>query len=141
MGKARILVLDDEEIVLRSLVAFLKIEGHEVYGVETIAEAAEIVNTRPLDLILSDVYMPDGTGFKLLETVRKTHPDLAFVLITGYGTIEDAVQAIQCGATNYITKPLVDSEIRLVVEQTLRRNQLKEETEALREVAQFSRTN
>jgi len=135
MSKARILVLDDDEIVLRSLVAFLKTEGHEVYGVETIAEATEIVNTRPLDLVLSDVYMPDGTGFKLLETVRKTHPDLAFVLITGYGTIEDAVQAIQCGATNYITKPLVDSEIRLVVEQTLSRNQLKEETETLREVA------
>ena len=132
---ARILVLDDDAIVRHSLVEFLKNEGHDVHGAGTIAEATEVVRSTPLDLVISDVYMPDGTAFKLLKTIKETHPRLDIVLITGYGTIDDAVQAIKCGASNYITKPLVDSEIRLAVEQTLRRRELKQETEALRVAA------
>jgi DNA-binding NtrC family response regulator len=135
MTTARVLVLDDDEIVLRSLMEFLKTEGHEVHGARSVGEASDVVNSTPLDLLLADVYMPDGTAFKLLEDVKETHPELDVVLVTGYGTIEDAIQAIKCGASNYITKPLVDSEIRLVIEQTLRRNHLKHETEELRATA------
>lgn len=135
MTTARVLVLDDDEIVLRSLMEFLKTEGHEVHGARSVGEASDVVNSTPLDLLLADVYMPDGTAFKLLEDVKETHPELDVVLVTGYGTIEDAIQAIKCGASNYITKPLVDSEIRLVIEQTLRRNHLKHETEELRAAA------
>ena len=135
MTTAHVLVLDDDEMVLRSLVAFLETEGHEVHGARSVQEAAEIVESTPLDLMLADVYMPDGTAFKLLEDVKEAHPDLDVVLVTGYGTIEDAIHAIKSGASNYITKPLVDSEIRLVIEQTLRRNCLKHETEELRATA------
>jgi DNA-binding NtrC family response regulator len=135
MSHARVLILDDDEIVLHSLVEFLKAEGHEVHGAGTLAEATERIGRTPLDLVIADVCLPDGSAFKLLERTRETHPGLDIVLVTGYGTIEDAVQAIKCGASDYITKPLVDSEVRLVIEQTLRRNQLKAETEKLRETA------
>ena len=135
MAKARILVLDDDEIVLRSLIEFLKSEGHEACGARTVAEATQALDTLPLDLVLADVYLPDGTAFKLLEASKEQHPHLDIVLMTGYGTIDDAVQAIKCGASNYVTKPLVDNEIRLVVEQALRRQQLREETDELRAVA------
>ena len=135
MTAARVLVLDDDEIVLRSLVEFLKTEGHEAHAAQSVREAADLINSTPLDLVLADVYMPDGTAFKLLENVKETHPDLDVVLITGYGTIEDAIQAIKSGASNYVTKPLVDSEIKLVIEQTLRRNELRHETEELRATA------
>ena len=135
MTTARILVLDDDEMVLRSLVAFLETEGHVVHDARSVQEAAKIAESTPLDLMLADVYMPDGTAFKLLEEVKEARPDLDVVLVTGYGTIEDAIHAIKSGASNYITKPLVDSEIRLVIEQTLRRSRLRHETEDLRAVA------
>jgi DNA-binding NtrC family response regulator len=135
MTTARILVLDDDEMVLRSLVAFLEAEGHEIHSARSVQEAAEIVESTPLDLLLADVYMPDGTAFKLLEDVKQAKPDLDVVLVTGYGTIEDAIHAIKSGASNYITKPLVDDEIRLVIEQTLRRSSLRHETEDLRVTA------
>jgi len=135
MSYARILVLDDDAIVLHSLIEFLKSEGHQVYGAETVAEAARQIDELELDLVLADVYLPDGTAFKLLPGVKERHPGLDVVLMTGYGTIDDAVQAIKGGAANYVTKPLVDSEIRLVIDQTLRRHELKQETEALRQVA------
>ena len=135
MTTARVLVLDDDEMVLHSLVAFLETEGHEVHSARSVQEAAEVVESTPLDLMLADVYMPDGTAFKLLEDVKAARPELDVVLVTGYGTIEDAIHAIKSGASNYITKPLVDSEIRLVIEQTLRRSYLKNETEELRATA------
>jgi len=136
MTTARILVIDDDEIVLRSLIEFLKMEGHEVHGAHGVSEATEIINSTPLDLVLADVYMPDGNAFRLLETIKADHPRLGVVLITGYGTIEDAIQAIKSGASNYITKPLIDDEIRVVIEQTLRHHALEEETESLRATAQ-----
>jgi len=134
--KARVLVLDDDEIVLRSLVEFLKTEGHEARGARTVNEARSAIDGAPLDLILADVYLSDGTAFQLLEDVTESHPKLDVVLITGYGTIDDAIHAIKSGASDYITKPLVDSEIRLVIEKTMRRHHLKEETEDLRATAQ-----
>jgi DNA-binding NtrC family response regulator len=140
MSSARILVLDDEEIVLRSLVEFLRAEGHEVESATTLARAREMVENGRFDLVLADVYVTDGTAFKLLEETKESCPDLNVVLMTGYGTIDDAVQAIKSGATDYVTKPLVDSEIRLVIEQTLRRKELKEETCALREAARHEFT-
>ncbi len=135
MNQARILVLDDDDIVRRSLVEFLRIEGHDVHEARTVAAAAEVLASEPLDLVISDVYMPDGTAFRLLDIVKEKNADVDVVLITGYGTIEDAVQAMKRGAAHYITKPLVDSEIRLVVEQTLRRHKLQRETEELRAAA------
>ena len=133
--KARVLVLDDDEIVLLSLIEFLKTEGHEAHGARTVSEAKSVIDSAPLDLVLADVYLSDGTAFQLLENVTESHPKLAVVLITGYGTIDDAIHAIKSGASNYITKPLVDSEIRLVIEQTMRRQHLEEETESLRAAA------
>ena len=136
MTTAKVLVVDDDEIVLRSLVEFLKTEGHRAWPARSLAEARSVIDSTPLDLVLSDVYLNDGTAFKLLETVRETHPRLPMVFITGYGTIEDAVNAIRRGASDYITKPLVDREIQLVIEQTLRRKELRSETDALRVTAQ-----
>ncbi len=132
---ATVLVVDDDEIVLNSLVEFLRSEGHTVHGAQSFHGAIEAIGSQPLDLVLADVYMPDGTAFKLLGEIRKTHPDLEVVLVTGYGTIEDAIQAIKAGASNYVTKPLVDSEVRLVIEQALRRKGLRSETEELRATA------
>jgi DNA-binding NtrC family response regulator len=135
MNAARILVIDDDAIVLLSLVEFLKLEGHEVHRASTVEEAIEIVDSTPLDLVFSDVYIDQGNAFTVLEHVTETKPGLEVVLMTGYGTIDDAVKAIKMGAANYVTKPLVDGEIRLVIQQTLKRHDLKEENKTLRAVA------
>ncbi|MFO7899181.1 MAG: sigma-54 dependent transcriptional regulator [Planctomycetota bacterium] len=135
MSEARVLIVDDDELVLRSLVQFLEAEGHEVHGARTLEEATEIIESTPLDLVLADVYLNDGTAFKLLEDVRDAKRELDVVLMTGYGTIDDAVQAIKRGATDYVTKPLVDSELRLVIEQCRKRKELATENEVLRAAA------
>ncbi len=132
---ARILIVDDDPIVLRSLVELLRIEGHDVCSAPGLGEALEIIASKPLDLVFADMYLGDETGFTLLEQVKRTHPRLEVVLMTGYGSIEDAMQAVRSGAANYVTKPLIDSEIRLLVDRTLQRNELEEETEALRAAA------
>jgi DNA-binding NtrC family response regulator len=135
MSTARVLVVEDDPIVLMSLVEFLKSDGHTVYKAPTVPDAVRIVDAHPLDIIFSDVYVGEGNAFSLLEHVTETKPGLEMVLMTGYGTVDDAVKAIRMGAANYVTKPLVDNEIRLVIEQTLKRHDLKEENETLHTAA------
>ena len=135
MDPLMILVVDDEPLVLRSLTCFFKAEGHDAHGASTLAEAVEVIESVDLDLVLADVNLPDGTSFKLLDKIKGHSPAPELVLMTGYGTIDDAVQAIKSGAADYVTKPLVDGELRMVVEKARRRRELRTESAALRPVA------
>jgi CheY-like chemotaxis protein len=116
----RILVLDDDDIVLRSMVAFLRVEGHEVHAARDLYEAAEIIESAPLDLLIADIYLPEGTTFAMVEGLRQSHPDLDVVFVSGTGRLADAERALACNA-EYITKPLCDAAIRRVVDETRKR--------------------
>ena len=103
-----ILVVDDDRIILDSLAEFLRVEG---YGTETAASlksALQVMERQPVDLIISDLNMPGGNGFELLHVVRKRYPETVLIMMTGYGTIESAVEAIKMGAFDYLTKPIID---------------------------------
>ncbi len=135
MDPLMILVVDDEPLVLRSLICFFKSEGHDAHGAGTLAEAVEVIESVDLDLVLADVNLPDGTSFKLFEKIQGASPGPELVLMTGYGTIDDAVQAIKNGAADYVTKPLVDGELRMVIEKARRRRELRTENAALQSAA------
>ncbi len=132
-SKARILVVDDDRIILDSLGAFLRAEGYEVECATAYLGALQIHERSPADLVLSDVNMPGGTGFELLHILRKTSAETAVVMMTGYGTIESAVEAIKMGAFDYLTKPINDEELRVCLERALAQQALVRENRTLRE--------
>jgi DNA-binding NtrC family response regulator len=127
-----ILVVDDDKIILESLCEFLSFEGFEVKGVATIKDAiAELEKNSP-SLVITDVNLPEGDGFEVLEIVRQNYPQTVVIVITGYGTIESAVKAIKRGAYDYLTKPIIDDELRLAVERAIKQQSLMSENESLR---------
>ncbi|MCP4250909.1 MAG: sigma-54-dependent Fis family transcriptional regulator [bacterium] len=131
--KGRIFVVDDDRIILDSLGEFLRLEGYEVDGATTAAAAVAALERRPCNIVITDINMPDSDGFELLRILRKRFPDVVTIMITGYGTIESAVEAIKMGAYDYLTKPIIDDEIRLVVERALNQQSLVREVHSLRQ--------
>jgi len=132
MREKSILVIDDDKIILDSLVEFLSLEGFQVSGTETLKEALSKLQRQNYSLVITDVNLPDGDGFELLDIVRKNYPQTVVITITGYGSIESAVNAIKRGAYDYLTKPIVDDELRLAVERAINQQSLMSENESLR---------
>ncbi|UCE60901.1 MAG: sigma-54-dependent Fis family transcriptional regulator [Phycisphaerales bacterium] len=131
--KPSILVVDDDCIILDSLGEFLRLEGYEVATASSFGEAVRVIDGQSIDLIISDVNMPGGNGFELLHVVRKKAPETAVIMITAYGTIESAVEAIKMGAYDYLTKPIIDDELKLCVQRSLAQQAVLRENRILKE--------
>jgi len=132
MRNRSILVVDDDKIILDSLCEFLSLEGFQTNGAETFKDAFSKLQKQSYSLVITDVNLPDGDGLALLDIVKKSHPQTVAIVITGYGTIESAVKAIKQGAYDYLTKPIVDDDLRLTVERALKQQSLMSENERLR---------
>jgi DNA-binding NtrC family response regulator len=135
---ARILVIDDDPIVADSLAAFFANEGHPataVYGPDAALDAlhdAEESPEGPFGVVLCDINMPRTSGLDLLATMIKRHRRTSVVMLTGYGTVESAVEALRLGAVDYLTKPVVDDELRIAMQRALRHQALQSENAHLR---------
>ncbi len=132
-GRHHILVVDDEPLVRRSLSEFLTLQGYSVSSAENGKEAMSLLNDYVADIIIADIKMPEIGGMALLKHIKASHPETPVILITSYASIESAVEAIKEGAYDYITKPIVDSEIKLVIERLLQQKKLLEENAKLKE--------
>jgi len=132
MRKKNILVIDDDKIILDSLCEFLSLEGFRTSGAETVKGALAKLEEENYCLVLTDVNLPDGDGLELLGIIKKNYPQTVVVVITGYGTIDSAVTAINSGAYDYLTKPIIDDELRLAVERAITQQSLISENESLR---------
>ena len=133
MFKPNILIVDDDQIILDSLCEFLSIEGYDTTGAGTLSQAKQKLKDQSFALVITDVNMPDGDGFELLDLVGENYPQTVVLLITGYGTIESAVKAIKKGAYDYLTKPIIDDDLRLAVERASRQQALMSENQQLRQ--------
>ena len=133
MTKPNILIVDDDRIILDSLCEFLSIEGYEITGAGSVSEAKQKLTEQSFALVITDVNMPDGDGFEILNLVRENFSRTVVLLITGYGTIESAVEAIKKGAYDYLTKPIVDDDLLLAVERASRQQHLMDENQQLRQ--------
>ena len=129
----RVLVVDDDRIILESLCEFLRLERYEVETAAAFPQALQILERSGVDLILCDVNMPGGNGFELLHCVRKRFPETVVVMMTGYGTIESAVEAIKMGAYDYLTKPIIDDELKVCIERAVAQQSLLRENRILKE--------
>lgn len=132
MNQKNILVIDDDKIILDSLCEFLTLEGFQTSGAETLKGALAKLEQEHYSLVITDVNLPDGDGLELLDIIRENHPQTVALVITGYGTIESAVKAIKQGAYDYLTKPIVDDDLRLAVERAIKQQSLMSENESLR---------
>ena len=133
MVQERILVVDDDALILESISELLRLEGYQVEAASVPEQALKMLDDGKYNLLLTDVNMPGVNGFELLKLVKRKHPETVVVLITGYGTIENAVEAIKMGAVHYVTKPIIDDEIKLIVARSLQQQKLVTENRTLRE--------
>jgi DNA-binding NtrC family response regulator len=129
---ASILLVDDDAIIAGSLAEFLRLEGYRAETADSVDAALKQLAAHDFQLVITDVNMPRADGFELLRSVRRTRPDIIVIVMTAYGTIESAVEAIRMGAYDYLTKPIIDDEIRLVVQRALQQQALVRENRALK---------
>src|SRR2546425_6020203 len=113
----RIRIADDEELIRKSLVKLLSAEGYDVDAVGTAAEVLESVRNDPPQILILDLRLPDGSGLELLPRLKSIEPSLKVVVITAFGDLPTAVQAMRQGATDFIKKPYEMHEMVLAVER------------------------
>jgi DNA-binding NtrC family response regulator len=128
----RILIVDDDPLVPRTLRLLLQKHGHDVRTAASAAEGLALLAQKPADVVISDINMPVADGFEVLKAVKAHWPGTQVVLVTGYGTIDSAVRGMRDGAFDYVTKPVLDEEMVLVVERALEAARLRSENAELR---------
>ncbi|HOW36357.1 MAG TPA: sigma-54 dependent transcriptional regulator [Candidatus Omnitrophota bacterium] len=142
LKKYNILVVDDEPLIRNSLYEILRIQGYNALTAQSGEEALEVLKRQPMDIIITDMQLPKMNGIELLRLVKQKSPDTEVILITGFGTIESAVDAMKKGAFDYVTKPIIDSEIKMTIQKILEKKKILEENKDLRQaVAQASRSS
>jgi response regulator RpfG family c-di-GMP phosphodiesterase len=130
---ARILVVDDERVIREILAEFLALEGFSVHTVEDGEKALTELRLRPYDLLITDLKMPRLSGLQLLEKIEQERLGVLTVLMTGFGTVETAIEAMKKGAYDYLLKPFKVEEVIHVVQRALYRQRLQAENIRLRE--------
>lgn len=139
----RMLVVDDDPIVADSLREYLAqddIDAASAYNAEealaAIAQAEEKSangSGQPFGIVMTDVSMPGMNGVELLREINRRFPSIVVIMLTGYGTIESAVEALRMGAIDYLTKPVIDEELRLALERATRQQKILQENRALKQ--------
>ncbi|MDI6783291.1 MAG: sigma-54 dependent transcriptional regulator [bacterium] len=121
---SKILVVDDDPGSLSAMTEALERVGYELYPARSGAEAFQLLNSNQVDLVLTDLKMPTIDGMEILTAARRIDPNIGVIIITGYGSIENAVEAMKSGATHYLTKPINIEELQLVVKNALEKQKL-----------------
>jgi DNA-binding NtrC family response regulator len=127
-----ILVVDDEQAQRTVLAGFLRKRGFDVLQAPGVVEALSQASARLVDLVLTDLRMPDGTGLDVLNGMRKINPEIAVVVMTAFGTVASAVDAMKHGAADYLTKPIDLDELDVLIGRTLERRALVAENRELK---------
>ncbi|MFX0208997.1 MAG: sigma-54-dependent transcriptional regulator [Candidatus Hodarchaeota archaeon] len=131
--KGRILVVEDEQAMLFGLRKILSKQGHNVEIAETGSAGVKKVQESFFDIVITDLKMPGVDGIELLRKTKEAYSDTLVIVITGYGTVESAVEAIKLGAYDYITKPFEAEHIKMVVRKALKQISLRDENKYLKE--------
>ena len=131
--EASILIIEDDPFFNKFLSECLTDKGYRVHAVTTGPEGLEMVQTMRPDLVLLDLMLPDVSGLEILEKVREIYETPQVIMLTGYGSIETAIEAIKLGASDYLTKPIREDELILSIKKNLKHLDLIREIEYLKE--------
>lgn len=132
MKKYSILIIDDEKSQRDVLSGYLKKKGYTIFIAISGEDGIKIAKENLIDIILSDFKMPDMTGIEVLEEVKKMNPEISFIMITAFGTVENAVRAMRLGADDYISKPVDLDELDILIDKIIGHKDLKSENEMLK---------
>jgi DNA-binding NtrC family response regulator len=132
MKRRKVLVIDDDASLRRVMEMQLEEIGCDVLAVASGKEALGVLEEATLDLVITDLRIPGMSGMDILKSLRKDHPELTVIMVTAYGTVRTAVEAMKAGAYDYLTKPIDYDELTLVVNRALEHQQLLEEVRNLR---------
>src|ERR1700687_1473461 len=119
MKRTTVLVVDDDERLRETVGLLVKSLGHEAVTAANVAAAQVILAERDVDLVISDLRMPGDSGLDLLATIQASHAETPVILLTAYGTVETAVQAMHQGAFDYLLKPFDAGEMELRIQRAL----------------------
>jgi CheY-like chemotaxis protein/glycine cleavage system H lipoate-binding protein len=122
-AKARILCVDDEQVILDSFRKILVLDGYSVDTVQTGQEALGLLQTHHYDFVFTDLKMPTMSGVDVTKSVKHLRPDIDVVIITGYATVETAVECMKVGALDYVQKPFTEDELLAFVKKALIKRQ------------------
>lgn len=123
--KRRVLIVEDDEIFLRPLQRTLEVAGYDVVAVASGEDAIDLLKADDVDLVLTDKRLPGTDGVELVRRIKADHPDLAVVVMTAYGTIESAVEAMRLGAADYLVKPFETAEVLMVIRHAIEFQELR----------------
>src|SRR5690242_19341571 len=132
MKPSNILVVDDDESLRRVTQLQLEEAGYRVLTASNGTQALALIEEETPGLVITDLKMPGPSGLELLKKIRQDHPQTTVLLITAFGTVQTAVEAMKAGAYDYITKPIDYEQLVLVVKRAVERQQLVEEVGTLR---------
>lgn len=137
----RLLIVDDEQETLDLIADYLTDRGFDVVTSTTGEEAVSVVQKDLFHIAIVDLHLPGMTGAELLKNIKKTRQDVQVIMITGYGTIRDAVECMKLGASDFITKPILPDHLNLAIHRILEEARLKEEAELADYYRNLSRTD
>ena len=126
-----ILVVDDEKYIREGLCAALSMDGYEALEAEDGAQAWDVINKTPVDLVITDLRMPKMSGMDLLKRIYTTYPTIPVIVLTGHGTIEEAVDAMQNGAVDFLTKPVNLDHLSVLIKKCLSNKDLADKNKEL----------
>jgi DNA-binding NtrC family response regulator len=127
-----VLIIDDEAAIRESLETLLELEGYAVQSAATGEEGLARIGERSFDLVLLDLALPDRDGMDLLTEIRLQDPGLSIIMVTAYGTVENAVRAMQAGAANFVQKPWDNEKLLADVRAAVARHRAEEENVQLK---------
>jgi DNA-binding NtrC family response regulator len=131
--RASLLLVDDDKHILDSMAGWLREQGYAVETANSCKAVQAVLEKKTFEIVLCDIQLGDGDGFEVLQWCRKHRPDTSVILLTGYGTVETAVEAIRAGAFDLLTKPLLDEELQLSLERALNQRHVLEENQTLKQ--------
>src|SRR5438105_5069077 len=133
MSARRILIVEDDDNLRQVMQIQLSRDGYHTTSVPDVGQAICVLEKTPQDLIITDLNLPDSSGIELLKKAHGEFPETAVIVMTAFGTIETAVEAMRSGAYDFIVKPIHPSELRILVGRALDHYQLREEVQVLRD--------
>ena len=131
-NQGSLLVVDDDRPLLEAMADYLRSLGHRTETATSCDDAISRMKEYPFDVVICDVNLPDKDGFQLLDWAVQAVPDTQVILLTGFGTIDSAVDAIRLGAFDYLTKPIIDDELNFSIRRALGQRQIVSENKNLR---------
>ncbi|WP_319524253.1 sigma-54 dependent transcriptional regulator [uncultured Desulfosarcina sp.] len=135
MSDTRILFVDDDKDILAMVGQYLTIKGYDVTTVDNGIEAVGIVKEKQIDIVFTDYKMPDFNGLELLVAIKKYRPRTEVIIVTGYGSMESAIQAMKFGSYDYLQKPFKLDHLRLIIDRIIEEKKIKDKAQLIRKIS------